>query len=247
MNDASLSTAYPVQVYNSIFCGTAQRPIQASSSGQCLEDYNVFYGQAPLNVTSGGHSVSDGSKAPLLDYGQWSFWGQYARPFLTPSIDSPLLGFGNAAGSPTTDFIGRPRPEGGKSLSGGVGYLERHDTAVIDTSTVDTGSTASVRIDGPGSQEWEIPVDSGSLTISVQCRYDSTHGTGSPPQLQVVDAPELGLTGVTPATAPATADTWSTLSVTIAPTAKGVIRVRGVAPSAGGGGGKCWFDTFSFS
>jgi hypothetical protein len=247
VNDAGISsTTYPVKVYNSIIIRTNSPSLSANTSGQIVEDYNYIVGSR-TNVTAGTNSTADGSKCLLLDFGQWMAWGQNPRPFMTPTPGSPQLGFGDAATAPAYDWLDRPRPEGGKSLSPTIGYVERHDTGVIDTAVYDSGSTASVRIDGPGSQEWQIPVDSGPLTISVRNKYDSTHGTALPPQLQVVDAPEIGITGVTPATAGGTANTWGTLSVSISPTAKGVVTVRGVAPSAASGSGKCWFDTFSFS
>jgi hypothetical protein len=238
---SSISTTIPVYVYNSIMIGSTAACISPNTAGQIVEDYNWLGGTA-TGATSGGHSITNGSYAPLLDFGQWAFWGQYPKPFAAPTSGSPLLGFGNAAGGPSVDFLNRQRPAGGKSLSYGIGYLERHDTAVKETAITDSG--VGIRIDGPGSQEFEIPVDAVSTSISVKCQYDSNHGTTTPPQLVLLDCAELGVTGQT-VTAAATTDTWLTLSLSpITPTGKGVVRVR-VRARPASANGKCYFDTFS--
>lgn len=242
--DAGISsTTYPVRVTNSIIVRTNSPSFSATTAGQIVEDYNHVIG-GRTNVTAGANSSSDGSKCLMLDFGQWMLWGQCPRPFMTPTPGSPLLGFGNAAGAPAYDWLGRPRPEGGKSLANAVGYLERHDTAVQETTVVDAGS--SIRIDGPGSHEFQIPVDATSTTISVKCRYDANHGTATPPQAVLVAAPEVGVSAQT-ITAPATTDSWSTLSfAAINPTARGVVCVRLVARPAAADG-KAYFDTFAVS
>lgn len=242
--DAGISSsAYPVRVVNSVIVRTNSPSFAAATAGQIVEDYNYVVG-GRTNVTAGANSTSDGSKCLMLDFGQWMLWGQNPKPFMTPTPGSPMFGLGNAAGAPAYDWLGRPRPEGGKTLSKAAGYLERHDTAVQETAVVDAGS--SIRIDGPGSQEFQIPVDATSTTIAVKCRYDANHGATTPPQAVLVAAPEIGVAAQT-VTAPATTDSWSTLSfAAISPTARGVVRVRLVARPAAAGG-KAYFDTFAVS
>jgi hypothetical protein len=55
-----------------------------------------------------------------------------------------------------------------------VGYLERHDNAAQETSTVRTGSNSLVIV-GPGDHEFQVPVDAVATVISAYARYDSTH------------------------------------------------------------------------
>lgn len=242
--DANLSTTYPLTVNNSVILNSSSNAFSANTSGQIVEDYNIYSGAT--NVTAGSNSKASGTHSILVDVGQAAYWGQYPKQFGTPTIGSPLLGFGNASGGPTTDFVGRAKPEGGNSLNGGLGHIERHNSGVQETSVVDSGS--SVRIDGPGSQDFDFCVDSGvAITITVKCQYDTNHGTTTPPQLQIPDAAELGITSITPATASATTGSWLTLSIgPITPTASGVLRAIGVArPSAANG--KCYFDTFAVS
>ncbi len=234
--DSGISTSLPVTVTNCI-CG---RNLTANTSGQLVEDYNWITGRS--NVSPGSNSTADGSQCLLIDVGQSSLWGQPFRLPWTPTVGSPQLGRGTASGTPTFDFQGRNRPEGGGSLSPAIGYLERHDTAVQETAVTDSGS--SIRIDGPGSHEFLIPVDATSTTIAVKCRYDTNHGTATPPQAILPGEAEIGVSPQT-VTASATTGSWLTLTFTaITPTAKGVVRLILVArPSAANG--KCYFDTVS--
>ena len=189
--------------------------------------------------------IRDRSYSILLDFGQWALWGQRPRPLGTPTVGSPQLGFGNAAGAPGTDFLARPRPEGGNSLNAGIGYLERHDTAARETSITDSNGVG-LRIDGPGSHEFQIPVDATATTISVRCQFDANHGTATPPQAVLVAAPEIGVSGQA-VTAPATAGQWSTLTFSpITPTARGVVRVR-LAARPAAANGKAYCDTFAIA
>jgi hypothetical protein len=144
--------------------------------------------------------------------------------------------------SPTDDITGRNRPEGGSSTSNAIGAYERHDTAVQETTTVRTGTNA-INITGPGSHEFQVPVNAVSTTLSIYGRYDTTHATTNKPQMMVVNG---GQSGVSDATATMTAgvDTWEQLSLTFTPTAKGFVTVRLISRSAGAAG-KAFFDDFS--
>lgn len=241
LTGAGVSTTAPVAVYNCVFSG-GSASLGANASGQIVEDYNLLNGTS--NIATPTHSTVGSACAPLLDFGQAILWGQTPRPIGTPTIGSPLLGFGNATGAPVYDFTGRARPEGGQSLGNGIGWMERHDTAVLETSVVDSGT--SIRIDGPGSHEFVIPVDAVSTTISVKCQYDTNHGTTYPPQAIIPGEAEIGVSAQT-ITASATTGSWITLAFTaFTPAAKGVVRVQLVArPSAANG--KCYFDTFAIS
>lgn len=229
-------------VYNSVaFSNTA---LNAAASGQITENYNVLYAAtARTNVSTGANSVSNGSYAPLLDVGQWAKFGQRAVPFLMPTVGSPLLGFGSTGSPPSVDYLNRPRPAGGASTSNGVGYAERHDTAMQETTTVDASGSGLV-LTGPADQDIHVPVNAASTTITVKVRYDTTHATTNKPQAILLANAAIGVATETK-TMTSGVDTWETLTFSaFTPTAKGVVTVRLVSRSAGGGG-KAFFDSLT--
>ena len=130
-------------------------------------------------------------------------------------LTSPLLGFGNQAGNPTTDFLGLPRPSGPGPNMGErterVGSLERGNTATKETTTVRTGSNA-IKLLGPATQDFDVPVNAASTTITVYGRYDSTYA-GTLPAMSVINCEEAGVTSAT-ATMAGAANTWEQLSLT---------------------------------
>lgn len=122
-----------------------------------------------------------------------------------------------------------------------AGALERHDSAVKETTTTDAGGVA-ITITGPGDHQFQVPVDATSTTITVKVNYDTVAGTGTPPQAQLAAAPEIGYTGET-ITATSSTGTWLTLSFTpFTPTAKGIVNLRLIARAAAPSG-RTTFDT----
>lgn len=123
------------------------------------------------------------------------------------------------------------------------GALELHDDARKETTTTDAGSVGIV-INGPGSHEFQIPVDNASTTITVKMRYDANHGTTNKPQAILLANGEIGVTTETK-TMTSAADTWETLSFAAqTPSAKGVVTVRLVSRSATPYG-RSYADTFT--
>ncbi len=123
------------------------------------------------------------------------------------------------------------------------GAFELHDNVYKETTTTDAGSVGIV-IPGPGSQDFLVPVDATSTTITVKARYDANHGTTNKPQAILVANGEIGVTTQT-VTATAAADTWDTLTFSaFTPTATGVVTVRLVSRSDTPYG-RAYFDTFS--
>lgn len=206
------------------------------------EDYNVLFSLFPTwQVGSGGHSISNGSYAPLLHIGQELMQGLMSRPLGMPTTDSPLLGFGDDGNAPSVDILNRPRPAGGQSSLKAVGAYERHDTGAKEITVVDS-SPASVKIVGPGDHDFYIPVDAMSTTISVKARYDTNHGAGNKPQAVLLAAPEIDVSAETK-TMTSGVDTWETLTFTpFTPAEKGVVKVRLISRSAAGDG-IAYFDT----
>lgn len=242
VNSANISTSIPCTVYNCIFHLGAGTGLSANTSGQITENYNLIYAATPrTNVSAGANSQT--VYAFLLEIGQNAWIGGTPRPFGTPLLASPLLGFGNQAGGPTVDFANRTRPAGGASTSNAIGYLERHDTAAKETSVTQAGSNA-VKITGPGDHDIFVPVDASSTSISVYVRYDTNHATTNKPQVQLQANGEIGVSAETK-TATVGVDTWEQLTFSsFTPTAKGFVTVRLVSRSAAGNG-IAYFDTFA--
>jgi hypothetical protein len=189
-----LSTSIPCEVHNSVLF--AINGLNAATSGQIIESYNLIYAGTPrTNVAAGTGSVSGGTCAPLFEIGQSYKWGAgAARPFMAPTANSPSLGFGSGGtgGSyPTVDWMNRPRPSGGSSANYAAGYLERHDFAVQDTS-IYNDAPSSGELVGPGDQFIQVPVNSGSSTISIYLRYDS-YGGSTLPSATLLTSGELGI------------------------------------------------------
>jgi hypothetical protein len=218
-----------------------------------VEDYNYLIASTPrTNVTVGGNSQAAGASgvepySKLLHYGQERLYGQYMRPFFSPMLQSPLLGFGNdgSIGVQTTDMFGVPRPSGpartwANALKA-IGYSERPNTAARETTTVKTG-TYSIKLLGPSVQDVEIPVAAASTTVTVYARYDSAYGAGTLPRMRVLANSECGVVEAT-ATAVGAANAWEQLSLNFTPTATGVVTVRFM--SDGDGDGSAFFDYFA--
>lgn len=239
-NNTGLSTSIPCQIQDSLII--ASTGLVGTAGGVLTEDHNVIMANTVrTNVTAGTGSISDKSIAPLLHIGQETKWGGLLRPLFMPTSGSKILGFGSAASAPSVDGLNRPRPAGGASTSNAAGYLERHDTAAKETSTVDAGTTG-MKITGPGDQDIRIPVDATSTTITVRVRYDTNHAATNKPQAILQANGEIGVATETK-TATVTTDTWETLTFSaITPTAKGWVTVRLVSRSAAGNG-IAYFDT----
>ena len=240
-NSANLSTSIPCTVTNCVIIAGGGPALNANTSGQITETYNrIISGTPRTNVTAGTGSVSDMSHAPLFELGFAQMTGFRARSFWGPMATSPILGFGST-GSPTVDILNRPRPAGGGATTKAVGAYERHDTAAQETSVTQAGSSA-IKIVGPGDHDFQINVDPASTTISIYARYDTTHGTGSKPQVVLLANGAIGVTTQT-LTMTAAVDTWEQLTFSAqTPTAKGVVTIRLISRSAGGAG-IAYFDT----
>lgn len=236
---ASVSSTIPLVVQNSIIIG--QTALSANTLGQITESHNLIIATtARTNVTAGTGSIADLSYSLMVEGGQEKASGRVTRPFLTPMVGSPLLGFGAASSPPAVDALNRPRPAGGQ-ITNAVGYLERHDTATKETVTTDAGSVA-VTITGPGDHDFQIPVDAASTTVTVKVNYDTNHGTTNPPQAQLLANNEIGYAGETQ-TASASTGSWLTLTFgAFTPTAKSIVTLRLISRSAASNG-VAHFDT----
>lgn len=145
-----------------------------------------------------------------------------------------------AAATDATSVYELYQTGGTDSTWGNTGPLALHNTATKETSVTDSGN--AIRIDGPGSHEFQIPVDATSTTISIKARYNANHGTTNKPQVILVAEGQIGVSTETK-TMTAAADTWETLTFTaFTPSANGVVTIRVVSRSAKPFG-SAYFDT----
>lgn len=244
---ANIATSIPCTVYNSYAATGSSTTLSANASGQITEDWNVLFAVTPRsNVTAGTNSKSDGSYANLLHIGQEAATLE-TRAWGAPTLDSPLLGFGGQAGGPSDDIDDLARPSGPGPTWGNAsiacGAHERGDTGQKETTTV-YGGSAALKITGPGCHDFTIPIDAVATTIKVRGRFNASYA-GTKPQLEVLAAAELGVS-LTTATMAVGADTWEQISVTVTPTAAGIVTVR-LKSSSTAGAGIAYFDDFSFA
>jgi hypothetical protein len=243
---ANLSTTIPNTIVNSfLFCPGLGVGLNATTLGQITENYNLIVASTPrTNVTAGAQSISDNSYAPLFHFGQERIWGGASRPIGEPMASSPLLGFGNDGSQTATDMrgTGHIRPAGGASALPAVGAYERANSWAKNTATVRTGSN-SISITGPGYQEFLVPVDATSTTISVYVQWDATYA-GTKPQLQIDANGENGVTAETK-TATGSSGSWEQLTLSaFTPTAKGIVTIR-VLSNDTNGAGQTFVDDFA--
>lgn len=234
------STTYPVNVYNCLIA-VISTALTANVSGQIIEDYNIISASiARTNVTAGSNS-----KANLYAPGWTGIRPMMqglvpCRPLPEPCADSKMLGFGAQSGGPSVDITGAARPSGGASTSYAVGAYERGNFGTKETS-VTHADAASLKLTGPGYQDFQVPVDASSTTISIYAHYNTNHGTTNKPQIQVLNGGEIGVSDAT-ATMTSGVDTWEQLQLTFTPTAKGIVTIRCISRSAAGNG-IAYFDS----
>lgn len=229
----------PACSFNNNLVAGAVSCLNAEILGYITENYNrITAATARTNVTAGANTVTAATHAPLLEIGQTGFAGGALRPYLEPLGGSPLLGFGNVGGA-TVDLYNRPRPAGGPILNA-VGALERGNSAAKETTVTQAG-TAAIKITGPGYQDFQVPVNTGTVTLSVYARKNASY-TGTAPQLQVRHGAGVGVADAA-VTHTAAADTWEQLSLAITPTVAGIVTVRLLSNSTAAAG-IAYFDTF---
>jgi len=237
------STTIPVQIRNSTFFCGGQSGLAANILGQVIEDYNLIVSATThTNVTQGANTVTGSDRSPNWQMGQERLYGYTPRMFMEPKVGSWMLTFGND-GTYTTaeDFLGLPRPGGGASATKGIGYLGRGNTFTKETGTVRTGTNA-MSITGPGTQDFQLPVDATSTTATVYVRWDATYA-GTKPLMKVLNGGECGVTDAT-ATATGASGSWEAISLNFTPARTGIVTIR-LQSSDTNGAGVMYADDFS--
>lgn len=244
-SNANVSTTFPVRVENCILISSAGvTPMSANAAGQIIEAYNLYSSNtARTNITTGTGVISNGSYAALLWWGQENVFGGLPKPEYSPHPNSGLIGFGASGNAISTDIFGVTRPAGGSSASFTVGAYERPNTWVKETGTVRTGTNA-LSITGPGYQDFQVPVDASSTTITVYIRWDATYA-GTKPSMSVLYGTESGVSNAT-ATAAGSSGSWEQLTLNFTPTAKGIVTIR-LLSSDTNGAGRAYADDFAIA
>lgn len=238
---STLSTSIPCTIYNSYILHPSGTGLNANTSGQIVEDYNVVHaGTARTNVTAGSNSIATGNYAHRLYFGWEKMWALPVRSALEPMSGAPILAFGAQGGGPSVDIFGATRPSGGASTSYAVGAYERGNFGTRETSVTHAGA-AALKLIGPGYHDFQVPVDATSTTITIYARYDTNHAATNKPQISVLNGGGCGVSDAT-ATMTAAVDTWEALALTFTPTAKGIVTIRCISRSAAGNG-IAYFDS----
>ena len=238
---ANMSTSIPCTIYGSAIYVADATGLSAISEGALLEDYNVIQADTPrYNVVAGAHSEEGDRTSPWgIHSGQEAIYGGSALLPGTPISDSPLFAVGDP-GAPSVDMAGVPRPSGGESSGATAGACERPNTFTREVTTVKTGSNAISAL-GPAIQDFQLPVDATSTTVTVYTYWDATYA-GTKPSMSVRMGGECGVADATD-TATGAAENWEQLSLNFTPTAAGIVTIR-LTSSDTNGGGKAIFDDF---
>lgn len=242
------SITTPIRAYSNMI--VAKQFANSGTSGQLVEDYNHYWtNTATVNVTTGTNTKVNGAYSLMCEWGQELNVGKLLRPFGTPTINSPSLGYGsNGSYTTTVDILNKNRPSGSavtwSTTNKSVGCYERHDFGIKDNVVYDTSST-SLKMTGPGDQYIQIPVDVSVTTITIRTRWDSSYGGGTLPTLNLLANGEIGVSTQS-VTAVGSANTWVTITLSsFTPSAKGVVTLGLISNSAATG--TCNWDTINIT
>lgn len=200
-------TATKINVYDCIFVGN-DMAVQASTSGDLLENFNNFYGNHGdrTNVAVGANS---NTYPPLFRMPRLLAGHRLEDSWAELSSYSPLRNMtGSNAGS--TDFFGLSRPAtASKHNPGAIQYVDfRRDTA-----NVYNGGESSVCVADAGEVPFILQVEAGKqMTLSFRVKWEANYA-GTAPQLIVREPGQSDRT----ATASGSAGTWVNISLTFTP------------------------------
>jgi hypothetical protein len=117
------------------------------------------------------------------------------------------------------------RGTSGNFSNNSIGCYERGSAGVRETATVRTGANA-LRIQGPGFQDFQVPVNATPTTFSVWAQFDANY-SGLQPQLILTNGTECGIPeGASASMGGVASGTWEQIILTVTPTAAGIVTVR---------------------
>lgn len=196
-------------VSNCILTGIDSNALEATVSGDIIEDYNSFYqnGTDRFLVSTGANSNTFPPllSVPILLNGFVFPWNS-----LVLSDFSQLVAIAGT-GEATDDFFGATRPTtSAKKSWGPVQYSDFER----ETTTTRGGSTASVKLADAGRHQIWVPVTNISTTIEVYVNREANYA-GTNPQL-VVKQPGVADDTTTDA---GSSGSWNQLTTTLTPSA----------------------------
>jgi hypothetical protein len=159
----------------------------------------------------------------------------------TCSVDAIRLVvyYTHPASESAEDLYGRPRP-GPYGLPCAAGAVERGDVGVRDGLTYRAASP-SLRIDGFGTHDWQIPTGAEPREVLCYLRKSPTY-TGPQPRLQLLADAEIGVAFVESLMV-GPAEAWEAVALAFTPTKAGVATVRVFSPCTAPTGA-VWVDDF---
>lgn len=215
-----------------IYAGATATMGQTTSGGALsntrIEDANAKWGTNQwLGYTIGFASGAGAS-------------GEFISSVVSGSTATIITATGSFARNPASgDSYRLYKGSGVFFVNPSVGCYEHGNTAIKETGTVRTAGTG-IRIQGPGTQDFDIPVDFSATTVSVYGRYDTEY-SGVLPQLIIRNGEECGVSPKS-GTMTAGANTWEQLSLVVNPSGKGVITARLQSNSVTPAGATFWDD-----
>jgi hypothetical protein len=205
----ALAAGQTMQVYNCVISG-CNIGMVATNTAEIIEDYNNIFGNnnSRVNVNAGANSVS----YPVLFDAPFLKTGHRFGSFLaTPSKWSQTARKAGANES-SDDLYGMARPATSSKRSWGA---IQATGAIRETTTIDGGSGASLKLPDAGEQFlMRIPVTNTSTTISLKVYRESDYA-GTNPQM-IIRQPGQADRSTTDSGASAQ---WNTLSDTFTPAA----------------------------
>ena len=204
----ALAGGQTVNVNQCIFLSSTGSALEATTSGELVEDYNTFYNNQSdrTNVNVGSNSVTyppllnpmtllDGIKFPHYVY-ELSEWSQISR----------IAGTGEAV----DDLFGIARPTTSAKKSWGPIQLSEGER---NTGTKRTGD-ASLALADAGQHSIRMSVDGTEITIDIYTRFETNYA-GTKPQMIIRQPGQADDTTL----ATGAVDTWEKLTTTLTPAA----------------------------
>lgn len=248
MQNSSTSTRYPHRIMGNLILTPNNGFCIVASGGygtSAVEDYNMMFGRGVPGANNGvvGPHSRLNSYNPMIHFGLERLWGGMIRPLGEPLAGSPLAGFlGGGYPVDAGQLDARLGPRATVTAQRAIGAFQRGNNLGQETSVVHSGANA-ISITGPGFQDFQVPVASGAITLSIYCQYDSNYA-GPPVEAQVLPNQAIGVGAARVEFPSAQSGVWQQAVIPISPSSNGVVTVRFISSDTSGIS-KVAFDSFA--
>lgn len=253
---ATSSTARVFAYNNMLFSLTGGPVIDAQGTSQITENANMIVGAtAYANVTQGASSTINHGYNWRFSMGHEKSWGASTRPFGELPPKSALANFTLvSAPSPNTPYpasdihqIERPASGNNQLIGkGAIGPFETGNTGVRD-NTVYRTSAPSLRVTGPGYQDFELPVTANRYTTVRIWVFRNGNNADGKPKMELFNSREVGIFNYVYASDSGNANEWNSLAMSFTPASDGIVTVRLSSFAGASGSDTVWWDDFSYS